>query len=213
MSNINTPSIVWRCVIPIKPKEIPEDYLKDPTKSLFLSKIDKTNYCWNYIGSLTRQKYGRFGRKRAVAHRLSYAIHFGVDPGDLFVCHRCDNTRCVNPDHLFLGTHQQNMDDMRKKGRDNYNDSGLIRNERGLKSRFCKVDKSIIKEIKRLYLDELMTAREIGEKLSLSKPTCLKWLREQGVKLRTRNQYDQSGKLLPEYSKLFACQVASENDQ
>lgn len=57
------------------------------------------------------------GREYVRAHRLAYALHYGQDPAGMVVCHRCDNPSCVNPEHLFLGTQQDNIDDKMRKGR------------------------------------------------------------------------------------------------
>jgi HNH endonuclease/helix-turn-helix resolvase-like protein len=75
--------------------------------------------CWLWIGAAHPRGYGhiKWQGKMRVSHRISYELAFGAFDESLWVLHRCDNPRCVNPDHLRLGNHQDNMDDMVSKGR------------------------------------------------------------------------------------------------
>jgi hypothetical protein len=92
-----------------------------PIEERFWGKVRKSKDCWEWIGARCRAGYGSLGlsrsRKRISAHRFSWELHHGPIPESLFVCHHCDNPRCVRPDHLFLGTRTDNTWDAIRKGR------------------------------------------------------------------------------------------------
>jgi hypothetical protein len=75
--------------------------------------------CWLWCGHIRDGRYGVIWRdgKNRYAHRVAYELTHGAIPGSLRVCHRCDNPPCCRPSHLFLGTQEENIQDMRRKGR------------------------------------------------------------------------------------------------
>jgi hypothetical protein len=96
----------------------------EKVKDLFWSKVKKSKSCWIWIASLDTGGYGSFGNKitkkiigTRIASRIAYFFENGKIPKGKFVLHRCDNTKCVKPSHLFIGTQKDNVRDMEKKGR------------------------------------------------------------------------------------------------
>lgn len=90
----------------------------------FWARVTKTETCWMFDRSDVAKKdrghmYGelRVAKKTFKAHRISWYFHTGNDPGDNCVLHNCDNPGCVRPSHLRLGTQEENMEEMRMKGR------------------------------------------------------------------------------------------------
>jgi hypothetical protein len=111
--------------------------------------------CWLWLMSVNNHGYGTrgFSGKNALAHRVSWVLHRGPIPDGLHVLHRCDNPACVNPDHLFLGTHADNMQDMVRKGR--------------VKSGMAKLDMDKANEIRQLRKSG-MTSAAVGRRYGVS---------------------------------------------
>lgn len=95
----------------------------------FWEKVTRSNEgCWTWQGSRNESGYGVLlvrGRK-LVAHRVSWEVIFGPVPDGMLVLHRCDNPPCVRPDHLFIGTHMDNIQDCIAKGRRHYQKAAAL---------------------------------------------------------------------------------------
>ena len=92
-----------------------------PAVDRFWRKVQKSDTCWLWLAGKDHKGYGIFGPggggKHVRASRFSYELHKGKIPEGLKVLHTCDTPACVNPEHLFVGTDQDNMDDRRAKNR------------------------------------------------------------------------------------------------
>jgi DNA-binding XRE family transcriptional regulator len=93
------------------------------------------------------------GKKTRISHFI-YKLHKGEIPEGMCICHTCDNTKCVNPDHLFLGTHQDNVKDKVKKNRQ----------AKGSKHGKAKLNEEKVLEIQKLLAEKNLTQKEIGKK-------------------------------------------------
>lgn len=100
------------------PKVEPTPY-EEKVKQKLLAKRQIVNSCWEYTGCKSTTGYGRtcYQGVYAYVHRVSYSVFVGKIPNDMCVLHRCDNPKCFNPEHLWVGTHQDNMLDRDIKGR------------------------------------------------------------------------------------------------
>jgi hypothetical protein len=129
--------------------------MKEDIKKRFWKYVIKTESCWNWTGATDSFGYGHIGtyipkRTMIKAHRLSYEMHNGKIPKGLLVCHTCDNPKCVNPKHLWLGTIQDNMDDRTRKMRSSH-----------------KINKEIAERIRSMYIPYRVSFRELGQRFGI----------------------------------------------
>ncbi len=104
------------------PAYLAEQGLSNNFPKRFICKVSVGDDCWEWCGSKDSSHYGMIkskGTKNVKAHRASDVVFISPIPTDMQVLHKCDNPGCVNPKHLFLGTHKDNMRDMAEKGRHN----------------------------------------------------------------------------------------------
>lgn len=119
--------------------------------------VNQENGCWEWNRTIDVRGYGviRVNGKKIKAHRLSYELKNGKIPDGLFVCHKCDNPRCVNPGHLFVGTTQENTADRNRKNRQ----------MRGVKHWCAKLTDDIVREIR----SKNMTSKEAFDVYGVNK--------------------------------------------
>lgn len=146
-----------------------------PLTERFWEKVDigAPDECWEWQASTDKKGYGQIkfeGRKRKGAHQVAWLLTYG-DYGDLHVLHKCDNPRCCNPHHLFLGTIQDNLADMYKKNRHPHGDTHA----------FAKFTHQQIDDIRSRYAEGGIMQKELAaqygttEKYISSIITRLRW--------------------------------------
>jgi HNH endonuclease len=158
--------------------------LNQTTEDRFWSKVDKSDgddACWNWTASLRVSGYGQFSinSKPFGAHRMSYQYAVGKIPDGLFVCHTCDNRRCCNPKHLFVGTHADNMQDMVRKGRSGLNTKKLSYRggaNSGEANTQHKLTVEQVRYVRQKYAEGGVLQREIAAELGVHPATILRIL-------------------------------------
>jgi len=128
---------------------------------LFWGKVSENaeTECWSWTGCINNKGYGRFKRKgkMLLAHRISYEKTFGPIPNSQQVCHTCDNPKCVNPVHLFLGTQLDNVRDMHRKRRGCY----------GERHPGAKITAEEVLQIREMYVPGVVGCYAIGKRFGV----------------------------------------------
>lgn len=136
---------------------------------IFWSRVDirEDDECWLWTADRTADGYGRAnfyskdGKRIRAAHRIAYELHYGKEPGESHVCHKCDNPPCVNPHHLFLGTNVENHADKKRKGRAPTGDGNWM----------AAIPSKYIPEIRRMRREDGLTNKQIARKFAVCEST------------------------------------------
>lgn len=121
--------------------------------------------CWMFLGPWNSHGYGHLSYDGQVfrAHRISYELHCSPVPEGKMVLHKCDHRYCINPEHLFIGTGQDNVDDMVTKGRDAFGDNFGENNGQ------ARLTEDEVRQIRRLLASERFTQDEIGDMFGVTR--------------------------------------------
>ena len=150
-------------------------YYRAQLEQRFWLKVNKTETCWLWIGGKSRSSGGLYYGYISIqdvmkrAHRVAYYLTYGEFGKHLCILHKCDNSLCVRPDHLFIGTEKDNNYDMINKGRQKFRVKILTKEQ---------IDNAVT-----LYL-EGYTLQQVGHKLGVSLQTIWKELHERNVAMR-----------------------------
>lgn len=126
--------------------------------------IDNDDNCWNWNGWKDHRGYGAISnhpiQKQVKVHRLSYEIAFGEIPENLLVCHKCNNKLCVNPHHLYAGTHKDNSRDAVE--------AGVFSKRKGEQNARAKLSEKEVIEIRNLYSCSDVGRADLARKYGVS---------------------------------------------
>jgi hypothetical protein len=130
------------------------------------NRTDRSGICWIWTGCKDNSGYGLIsvGGRMMRTHRLAWELTHGPIPFGLFVCHHCDTRACINPEHLFLGTHKDNMQDKVRKGR--RNGGGPAYGERNGSAKLTTMQ---VIEIRQLYNSSDISERELAQRFGIGK--------------------------------------------
>lgn len=131
--------------------------------------VNKESGCWEWNGNAREDGYCRttYRSKNWYVHRLSYSSFVGEIPAGYDVCHRCDNRKCCNPAHLFIGSRKNNMDDAKSKGRISAGEKHSVLVPKGEKSHFSKLTEDEVQRIREMAANG-HTTREIASLFNVS---------------------------------------------
>lgn len=122
--------------------------------------VNYNNQCWEWQFRKNACGYGtiKVKNKSELAHRISYTLLVGEIPKGVEVCHSCDNRCCVNPEHLWLGTHKENMQDRVNKG---YT-KGIAQGEKNPREKLKETDIPVIRELYKMGYDSVVLGAQYG---------------------------------------------------